>query len=293
MFNLFNKRESSGFFIPEKNGFREFTGNLEDGSFNGMSRHLGYHPDHVHIYFGDFNSEFEIQQVAFEIFTDNIIFIYTKKTVREISDKKLKFFLRDYKIQTEYDSIVSEGLLRTGIENKSMSFAFLKKVLGLKTDLDEGGIVFSERLGLYLYFSGGILVDLGTADGLNEWAKHIRNINPELFGAYLEVAKKYWGNKIGMVQDEINIQAEAFANTPHGFNNQFLELHRVELGTVNFLMLLVCHYGQKITEEQFTKINVGRYSLLDVDTNATYRYKDFILTFGLNGELISINKDVS
>jgi len=291
-FNFFKKHKSSGLFIPSGDDYKEVTDKIENASLNGISEHLGYHSDQLHFHFGKNDINNDIQQVAFEIFTDKIVFILTKDTVNRVDKKKLKDFSSNYNKNEEFDSIRVRDILKDGIENKSLTIAFLSKVLGLNSNDDGGGILFSEKLGLYLYFADNYLVDFQSADGLNEWAKFLRDLNQNLFDSYVKVARKYWGDNLKMIENEVNIQGESLSSAPDALKNKFVQKHNAELGTVNFFMLLVCHYGQQINEDTFKTINHGRYTYLEdrADVVKKYKYNSFILHFSGSGELIEIEE---
>lgn len=292
MFNIFKKKKSSGVFVPSGDTFKEVTEKIEETSLNGISIHLGYHPDQLLYYFGQHDTEFDIQQVAFEIFTDRIVFVLTKSSVDSIDRKKLKCFLKDFNLDEEYDSITVRDILQNGVENKSLGIEFLTRVLNLDKGETDGGIIFSKRLGLILYFANGHLTDFQSGDGLNEWTKYLKELNENLFNSYVKVAQKYWGDNRKMIENEINIQGQAFANTPHAINNEFVPRHKAELGTINFFMLLVCHYGQEITEDSFQLMNHGRYQKLNNENDVIkkYRYNSFIFHFSSSGQLIEITE---
>ena len=152
--------------------------------------------------------------------------------------------------------------------------------------------MYSKKIGLYLFFSNGYLIDFQSADGLNEWARYLRELNETLFDSYVKVAQKYWGDNRKMIENEINVQGQSLASTPNALKNEFVGKHGGELGTVNFFMLLVCHYNQDVNEATFKMLNNGRYRKLENngDVIRRYEYKDFILNFSDNGELIEIEK---
>lgn len=105
MFALFKKNESSGIFIPFKNGFKEVTTiNIKDHSFNDVSSHLGYSPNKIHVYFGDFDTNFEIQNVFFDIETKKIVWIHVKSDVKQIDSNKLEHFLRNLDSAVEFST---------------------------------------------------------------------------------------------------------------------------------------------------------------------------------------------
>lgn len=106
MFGLFNgKKESTGVFIPVDNGFKEVTTiNVKDHSLNDVSAHLGYETDRVHMYFGDYDSNFDIQNVFFDIATKRIAWIHVKRKVTKIDNSKLKHFLRNFDSEYEFST---------------------------------------------------------------------------------------------------------------------------------------------------------------------------------------------
>jgi len=291
-FNFFKKKRSSGVFVPKGEDFEEVTDKIENASLNGISEHLGYHPDQVHFYFGRHDNDFDIQQVAFEIFTDKIAFVLIKSTVSKVDKSKLKRFLDKFNLTEEFDSVRVREILESGVENKSLSIDYLSRVLGLSINEGSGGIFLVEKLGLYLYFADGYLVDIQSSDGLGKWTKYLRDLNENLFNSYVKVAEKYWGGNRKMIESEVNIQGESLASTPNAVNNEFVAKHRSEFGTINFFMLLVCHYNQKINEETFQDINHGRYTKLEnaVDEVEKYKYNNFVFHFSSDGELLEIKE---
>ena len=95
-----------------------------------------------------------------------------------------------------------------------------------------------------------------------------------------------------MIFNEVNIQSEAFANTPRGYRNEFIKFHRGELNTINFLMLLVCHYKQKINICQFENYNHGRYIKINdkISNFNIYKLGGFMYYFDSNGNLSKIEQ---
>lgn len=140
-----------------------------------------------------------------------------------------------------------------------MKVDYLSKVLNIK-DPQPDGILYVERLGLNFFFIDGLLVDFQSSDGLNEWAKHFKQLNPRYFEHYVKHARMYWGNSLNKIINEVNKQFQAFSYIPGGANNQHIELHKNSNGTINFYMLMVCHYGTPITAGQLEDLNYGRYT---------------------------------
>ena len=133
-----------------------------------------------------------------------------------------------------------------------------------------------------LFFIDGRLVSMQSSDGLNEWARHWKNLNATFFSNYEKEARVYWGNNIGQVIKEINMQADAFASIPNAMNNEFTPLHTNDFGNINFAMLKVCHYSYDIDLTAFKFINHGRYKELQPNI---FRVQDFIYQFDFKGNL--------
>src|SRR5882762_8725220 len=96
-------KKSSGIFIPYGNGFVELTDTVENTSLNGIAQHLGYQIEQIYVYFGDFSDKNKIKQVVLEVFSKNIIYVYTDHTLTEINSKDVDYFLRDYSIAEIFD----------------------------------------------------------------------------------------------------------------------------------------------------------------------------------------------
>lgn len=268
MFNFFkkNNQTSSGLFVMKNSKLVEYAEFIENTSFNGVADHLGISKDTLHS-FHPFDLE-EIYVVAFEIFTENIIFIQAKNTVTEISNKTLNKIIQAYRQETNSLIYDPQDYLTQGIENQSLTSEFLQRVLHLN-DSPEYGYLYCDRLGLYLEFSGGILCDFRPSDGLNKWAKDLKSLNPKYLEQYFTEAGKYWGNNHSKIQNEVNQQAEAWADTPRSIQNQYCYLHKNDSGTINFVNLLVAHYGKYMTVDDFLEINHGRYQTLELTSEGS------------------------
>ncbi|GAA4419250.1 hypothetical protein GCM10023187_53380 [Nibrella viscosa] len=291
--SIFNKKKkSSGIFIPKGQAFKELTEALEDTSINGISEHLGYNTNQVQAYYGYPPENPDITAVIFEVFTQNIVFVSTKTHVTQLTRSKVDYFLRDFKLEEFYNSVTTEDILQEGIENRTLSIDYLARVLAIESP-DENGVFFVPKIGHYLYFNEGFLTDFSASDGLNKWAKQLMQINPNLIDSYEKVAKKYWGHESKKIINEVNIQAEAFADLPQAANNKFIPLHEAELGTINFFMLLVCHYDRGITLPEFKEINHGRYkeTLQSTDSLIEYKLGNFTYRFLASGVLFDIKRN--
>lgn len=297
LFSFLARKKSSGVFVPTLDGFKEYTGPIERGSFNDVTESMGYHIDQIEIYY-DFDSRYKslIHGVAFEVFSDNIAFVLTKDTVRNLSRVIVNRYLKKFSLSKVFDSYNVENILERGIENRSLSTDFLTKVLLIRNS-QENGIFHIDSIGHYLIFSGGYLSDYVSSDGLNKWAKDWKESNPSLLNRYVEDSRKWWGNdQFKMVESEINAQADAFASIPGGWRNEFIDLHRTPANTVNFVMLQVCHHSKPISLDKFKEINYGRCK--EFDTNLTsnftrYQVGRIIYTFSLDGQLVEAVTDDS
>ncbi|GAB3518461.1 4a-hydroxytetrahydrobiopterin dehydratase family protein [Emticicia fontis] len=289
MFNFFksNKEKSSGVFIPKGASFIEVEREFKIKSFNEIAKDLGYHPDMLNSYSGGYFEDKEIYTVAFKQFTKDIAFVSTNETVISLDRKRVERFLKKIDFDFEYDAPNVEDILERAIENKSLSVDYLQEVLGLN-DNSPDGILYSERLGYYLHFNDGYLSDYQPADGLNEWAKDWKQINPGFIFSYEKEAQYYWGeNNTQKILQEINTQAEAYADTPASFQNPNIELHRSKFGNINFWNLLVVHHGKKVSLKEFLEINHGRYKFLGKsDDLDNYQVGNNIFTFDEDGNII-------
>lgn len=270
--SFFNKRTSTGIFIFTGRGFKEYKGEIGNGSIDSITIKLGYHPDQVYTTF-ETDPKGEINFILFEIFTRNIVCVSTSQNVTYITEKDIKRYLGNFSVTKEFTSIRIGDHLTTGIENASLTIDFLTKVLKLKNS-SNNGMFYSERINTYLYFTDGLLTDFLYEDGLFPWAKHLQEINKTVYGLISELAYKYWPQDSFQAKKEINIQCEAWSSIPDAYGNEFIPIHRTENGGANLHMIRVCHYAYPISISQFKEINYGRYEILNEDdANNTISFK--------------------
>ena len=274
-------KKSSGLFIPYKSEFKELKDEIPVKSINGVSEHLGYHTDQVYTFHEGEESDSGIINIVVEIFSSNIVFVLTNNTVTKLNNKTVNNYLRNFSVRNVFNSYTTEDILKEGIQNKSLKIDFLTRLLAIE-EPEEDGMYYVELLGLYLYFIDGYLVNFQSSDGLNEWAKLLRDKNKTIFSSYEKAAKLYWGNEIGKVIDEINMQANLWAKAPDGMRNEYVDLHETEFGTINFAMLLVCHYNYELSFSDFLTINHGRYKEIGLNK---FRVGRFIYEFSDEGIL--------
>ena len=288
---MFWRKKKYGAFVKTVNGFKQIEDNIAKLSFNDISVHLGYDPFHLHSYHGGFKKRSNIQVVAFEVFTENVVFVLVDDNTKTPTEKSLKRFTKRFNFDEEFDSIFIRDYLLEGIESKSLSIGFFSKNLGLQIN-DPNGEVLAEKLGVKLFFINGTLASFKLTNDLEEWARHLKKINKDVISNYARLAKKYWQDDYDMIFREVNIQSESFANVPSGYLNEYIPLHKGEFNTINFLMLLVCHYEQKITEYQFKHYNHRRYSELPNYNSKIKKYNlgNFNYFFNSEGKLIDIKQ---
>lgn len=285
MFSIFKRKKIYGCFVNSENEFKLLD---HAGSINEISSYLGYSPFHVHSYFG-FKNKSNIEAVIFEVFTENVVFILVKDISKKVTNKRLKSFLKDFKFEDEYDSIFIRDHLLEGIANKALDINFMSRILDLPNKNPNEEFIVN-KLGVKLFFVNGFLTSFKLTNDLEEWARYFKGVNKELIANYAKVAKKYWNDDYEMIFNEVNTQSDALASTPKGVRNEYVSLHKGECNTVNFLMLLVCHYGQTINEAAFLQLNHGRYELIENNYLKVYKLGHFLHYFDKMGKIIKSEK---
>jgi len=258
---MFNKRTSTGIFIPAKNGFVQYNGESGDGSINGVTSAFGYQYEQVYgPIFGDPSDK--IRYICFELFTRNIVYVLTSKDTFHITEKDIKKVLGDFTVTKYFDPRTIAESLTSGIDNRNLSAEFLAKVLRIN-DVSNNGMFYSQKIDTYLYFTDGLLTDFHFDDGLFAGAKSLRQFNRTVFNWIADEAYKYWPSDPFQAKKEINIQSEAWANIPGGFGNEYISLHKTGNGGANLHMIRICHYGYPIILDEFKEINYGRYAQVE------------------------------
>jgi hypothetical protein len=285
-FSIFKRGKSSGIFIQKNYWFEELTDEITIHSVNEISRHLGYQPIEVHSFWNTSKCKSKlIEFVVVELFTDNIVYVQTRSHPKKLKSEDVQKFMSNFVWEEEYDAINIRDVLQEGVDHESLTIEFLSRVLKLH-NTEVNGTFKSEQLGFYLTFTNGVLSSFELDNDLGAWARHFKSISPELVKQYALNSKDHWGEDYDHIFDEINIQFEALANTPKGFLNEYLELHREpKYNTVNFLMLLVCHYDQSIDLENFRILNKGRFMEVKTLSGTMLALGNFIYEFDKRGEL--------
>lgn len=288
---FFNKKKSSGVFVPDGNRLKEYKGDVGNGSINSVTLALGYHPDQLYSPILKGGNE-RIQYIAYEIFTRNLVYIKTLSSVTYLTQKDINKALGDFSVNKEFDNLRINEVLNDGVENGSLSIEFMSRILKMN-DLSKNGFFYSEKIEAYLYFTDGFLSDFHFDDGLFPYAKQLRNNIPAVYKKIEDLAFKYWPDNKFQANKEINMQCEAWANLPNAYGNQFIPLHRTENGGVNLHMIRVCHYNYPIVIDQFIEINHGRYhKLVENEEVRQYRCGNFNYTFDkVSGDLLEFKLD--
>jgi hypothetical protein len=284
---LFNS-EKSTVFLPSNTGFSPLVHEVTEGSINDIREYLGYHNDQTKIYWGDWADK-NIHYVLVEVFSKNIIYVNLKEPRSHLKKSNVNYFMRSFDVREEFGDYRAEEILKSGIDNKSLHVNFLSKVLNINLPA-LNGIFHVESIRYNLIFENGYLAEIVPSDGLGGYAKLWMGRNPALAGEYEEQAKYYWGDNISRVIKEVNAQADAYANTPNGFQNEYAELHRTQFGLIDFSMLMVCHYNWPITFAEFEIINYGRYLKVphpEWEDVQHYHVGRFIYTFTPEGKYLS------
>ncbi len=279
-------------FVNSNEGYKKvpFTGSINDFCYE-----IGYNTDQVHTFLGAINHP-KIFCVCLEVFTLNVLFVVPSKDVDNIQESDVKSFLKDFDYKHEYSSYNTKNILENGADYKTLKIDFLARVLNIKNP-DENGMFYVPSIGYNLFFIDGYLTDIQTSDGLNDSAKHLKDLNPTLFRDYENEAKRYWGNDFPKVINEVNKQFDALFWIPHGLSNEFIKLHKNHQGFINFHMLKVYHYTKSIALADFLEINHGRYKEVKPmfsfkkTPNKKYTVGRFTYEFSENGELIQFHSN--
>jgi len=279
---VMRKSVLSGTFVPRNNEYVEIEIQSSDTSINGVTTYLEYKIEQVHIYFGDMNPNNKIQAIGLEIFTENIAFIVAKKSTLEITKSDVDMFMEEFDYDFEYDITNVEDIFAEGIQNQSLSSDYLAKVLNIKKPIDNE-IIYVDKFEVNLYFINGLLASYKFAGKLGKWARHFRKINPNFVDKYVRVSKLFWNENLDKIYKEVNVQLESLANLSQGLKNEFIPLHRTPHNTINFYMILICHYGKDSTIDEFMDINYGRFKKLNEND---YLVGNFVCKFDNDGKLI-------
>ena len=290
---VFASVSASGFkvFVPIANSYEQIDIDFEGKSINEICDYLGYNKDQFYSY-TDFHGEnIKIIAVIFKVFTDEIICVLTEDTVQSLYKGNVERYLMNFNLKDDFDSYDIESTLEDGVKNRSLSKEFLSDIFNQSDSLGKNSFI-AEEIGYELYFKNGMLIEYRPSDGLNKWAKGWKNEVPGRYRKYYAIAARY-NNDEKDILNEINIQADAFSRIPNGVRNEYIKFHTNSDGTVNYKMLMVAHYNEKINLREFKNINKGRYELSsefnnqDNYTRTTFRVNNGLYTFDEKGKLVN------
>lgn len=267
----------SGFFKVEKDKFIPLDELPGNGSINDAKLSTGYPINHVHT-IHSFNAS-KIEFLGVKLFTREPLMVFLKDKNLDISKDELDKAISQVDWDFEYGSLEVEDMLDAGITQENLSLDFLQSVLVL-TKEDEN-LYKCNQFKLFLQFEGNLLKHFTSSDLESTSTKWLKNINPQMVQDILAEAMAYHGNEFG-AKEELNKQTDALRDTPQAINNPYLHLHRTSRNNISFYNILITHYGQPCTLQEFLFMNKGRYQ----DTgNNTYKVGRFIYAFNEDGEL--------
>lgn len=277
-------------FVPKENGYVPVEIKVEKKSINNICKFLGYNSEEFYTY-NDYDlKDSRVFFVIFKSFSDKIICVITEDNIESITQMDIDNYLVNFNLKDDFDSYDIESTLEDVIKNKSLSKKFLSEIFNKPPS--NNNLFIAMEIGYELHFKNGVLSSYNPSDGLNKCAKSWKNKMPGRYREYYNEASRYQTNETDILE-ELNIQADAFANTPNGVLNEYLKFHTNNNGTVNYKMLLLAHYNKTINLNEFKMINKGRYELSnefnDQDNykRTTFRVNKGLYTFDENGQLVN------
>lgn len=280
-------------YIPINNNFIEKDiSDVGTKNISEISKYLGYNREQFYTDSSDSNlSEEGIYIVLFKVFTDDVICIIAHNQVDSINKKVVDHYLLNFNFKDKFDDYNIEKTLNNAVKNKSLTLDYLSEIFN-KKNIDKNGSFTVKEFGYNLIFTNGILTNFTSSDGLSKWGKMWKNDMPITYNKYRQAAENFWDNEES-ITNEINTQADAFVRLEDGNSNEYSTFHVNSDGTINYKMLLVAHYNEKITLKEFKVINHGRYKIInEFNTNnqhkrAIYKVNETFYTFDENGNLIN------
>lgn len=278
-------------FVKTKNGY-DLKAKLEKCSIHDCTKSAGFNTEAVYHYNGDYDPNRKgIWDVCFKLFSKEVLFVITTNNVTEVTEKQVKDFLKDFNYEEEQDSYSISYDLKAAIKDKKLNNDDFSFIFGC--NVPANGEFIASKIAQKLKFKNRYLVSFVATDGYNTYARSWKDEQPEVFKAYYDYAQKVHGSNEEEIKREINIQAEAFAcKVIDGGQNEYIKYHTPSgMWIVNFKMLAVAHYGDKITLSEFKRINKGRYIFKneyngnDGYKRTTYKINKCLVTFNENGEL--------
>lgn len=279
-------------FVLKGNEYVEKKINIEHKSISNICQFLGYNSEQFYTYSNYNKKDSKIVTVVLKSFSNKIICIITDESVDSLQKNEVDDYMISFDLKKEQRPYTIENTLKKAVEKKSLSFDFLRDVFEIK-DIEKNQSFTVPSIGYEFTFQDGYLVEYNTADGLNKWSREWKNSLKSTYDAYYYESKHYNKENENDIINEINIQADAFSRIPQGNYNEYLEFHRTRFNNVNYKMLLVAHYNEKIDIDEFKKINNGRYELLtdfiseNGYKNTTYKVNKTLFSFDESGKFVN------
>jgi hypothetical protein len=277
-------------FIPKGDDFVIADIENKNPSMVDICKSLGYNHDQFYSYNDSGIKDSKVFIIIFKVFTDDIICVIPDENVDSITQKDIDNYLVNFNLKYEFDSYDIETTLENGVKNRSLSKEFISEVFN--TTISDNNSFTAVEIGYELHFKNDMIISYNSSDGLNKWAKSWKNEFPERYRTYYNESNSYQTDETGILK-ELNTQADAFSSTPNGVKNEYIKFHTNDSGTVNYKMLLVAHYNQKMNLNEFKLINKGRYELSNEFSNqdnykrTTFRVNKGLYTFNEKGKLIN------
>lgn len=277
------------FIKTETEGYEILDGEVAKSSINAIAKYLGYNPLQIFT-IHSFEDKSGLSTVALKVFTKDVLFVITDDESVNVTKSIVQDFVKRNSFDPLYNSLDVEQILIDAVEEKAFNYKFISEVFNVDI-FDVDGEVFVPKYDLYLMFVNGILVSFRFSNELNKWAKHLKELNINLFRGYTYEAKYYRGDDIDGIILEVNSQADAFSKTPNAFSNEFIEDHKTEFGNIDFVELLMVNYDAKIAEDDFKELYVGRCRLLGIQNRVhIYEKRNYDFHFDKFKGLVFINK---
>jgi hypothetical protein len=279
--NIFGKKKNSKtcFFKYDNETLIEINDTPGNGSINSCIESLGFPANHVKT-IHTFDSD-KISCLGFKSLSKQLVMVLTKSPRTKISYSDVQREINRIDWDFEYSSLSIEEILEEGIDLQNLDLSFLKSIVDLKED---GLNVYrSDQLGLYFQFDRGILRAFTSTGWDNSATKWLRDLNPKMVSQMKEEAQQYHSNDIDTME-EVNNQAKAILGIPKAMGNEFIPLHTKGNGNVNFYNLLITHYTENCSVNEFLFMNKGR--LRKINEN-TIEVGGFIYSFSSDGRLES------
>lgn len=224
------------------------------GSFDNAIEATGYTPSQTYAYYSDSNEESDILFVGFKNLSEDIVCVLTQNHIKQLTKQDVNAFLKTsgFDYNDEYGAYSRESDLDDAILNGDYTIAFICDALDISYDSYKNATsIEDKRNGYRYYFDNGKMIKWESLDGLNTWAKEIKNRNPSAYYAVYNSAKAYWGNDEKSIINEVNAQFDSFAHLPFDDEDNLADYYQEPNGICNFRLLISAHYNKPLTLREF------------------------------------------